>query len=528
MNELLKNGVEGNLEEVERILKKSPELARKKGTITDLSGRIFENFMIFQLASWYLDLEMCEIILKYLDENQAALQWKELENDRKDIHQKYGKHFDFQKIIDRYSKFKNTSWGFDIESKGKEYRDTQIGGAQKEFPAWLIYAVCESGSDTAWTKKDFSRKITREYDKNYLSLWFKGKEYYIHCFSRGKRKEIPEHEWPLNDYMEWYPNMVTEFWEEFDHDSSNMSILKLKREEQRDNFRQKLFGQKSLKQSSLTSINDVGVIKISIAIPYHQLTFGKELGRGSFGIVYKGEYQFGQVAIKTLLHQELKESLIEDFKKEASIMASLRSPFIVSLYGICLEKPHYSIVMEYMANGSLSNFIQSEKPIEWKIRYQIGIDVGGGLAYLHNHEMVHCDLKSLNILLDVNYRARISDFGLSKVKLDTSFSTVSGGSTRWMAPELFEEGAKSTKAADVFAYGVVLWELGSRKFPFATTRNEAVPMLVCRGKREEITKDTPPSMARLIAKCWDGRAESRPKIDEAVKTLQAEQASYKF
>jgi hypothetical protein len=280
--------------------------------------------------------------------------------------------------------------------------------------------------------------------------------------------------------------------------------------------------------SAQIKVDNRGDIKLSIAIPYHQLTFGKELGRGGFGIVYEGQYQFGQVAIKTLLHQDLKNSLIEDFKKEASMMASLRSPFIVSLYGVCLEKPHYSIVMEYMANGSLSNLLQNEKPIEWKIRYQIGLDVGGGLAYLHNYQMVHCDLKSLNILLDINHRAKISDFGLSKVKLETSFSTVAGGSTRWMAPELFDEGAKSTKAADVFAYGLVLWELGARKFPFATTRNEAVPMLVCRGKREEITKDTPPSMAKLIAKCWDGRAEVRPPMDEAVKTLQAEQASYKF
>jgi WD40 repeat protein len=282
---------------------------------------------------------------------------------------------------------------------------------------------------------------------------------------------------------------------------------------------------KGLKEKKEVNLN---ALKLSIAISYQQLTFGEELGRGGFGVVYKGEYQFGQVAIKTLLHQELKNSLIEDFKKEASMMASLRSPFIVSLYGVCLEKPHYSIVMEYMANGSLSNLLQNEKPIEWKIRYQIGLDVGGGLAYLHNYQMVHCDLKSLNILLDINHRAKISDFGLSKVKLETSFSTVAGGSTRWMAPELFDEGAKSTKAADVFAYGLVLWELGARKFPFATTRNEAVPMLVCRGKREEITKDTPPSMAKLIAKCWNGRAESRPKIDEAVKTLQIEQTTYKF
>jgi WD40 repeat protein len=283
-----------------------------------------------------------------------------------------------------------------------------------------------------------------------------------------------------------------------------------------------------IKEPMPKKIDEDGAIKISITIPYNQLTLGKELGRGGFGIVYEGQYQYGQVAIKTLLHQELKDSLVEDFKKEAFMMANLRSPFIVSLYGVCLEKPHYSIVMEYMSNGSLSNLLQNQKPFEWKIRYQIGIDVGGGLAYLHNHEMIHCDLKSLNILLDVNHRAKISDFGLSKVKLETSFSTVSGGSTRWMAPELFDEGAKSTKAADVFAFGVILWELGARKFPFATTRNEAVPLLVLQGKREKVTADTPPTMAQLIGKCWDGRAENRPKIDEAVKTLQAEQVSYKF
>lgn len=107
----------------------------------------------------------------------------------------------------------------------------------------------------------------------------------------------------------------------------------------------------------------------------------------------------------------------------------------------------------------------------------------------------------------------------------TLIGATSGGSTRWMAPELFaEEDAKSTKASDVFSYGVVLWELGSRKIPFENSRNEAVSRLVEKGKRETITSDTPPSMAQLISHCWDGRANQRPTMEAAVKILREKQA----
>jgi tRNA A-37 threonylcarbamoyl transferase component Bud32 len=282
-----------------------------------------------------------------------------------------------------------------------------------------------------------------------------------------------------------------------------------------------------------TLIDTQGSIEISLAIPYQDLVFGKSLGQGAYGIVYRGEYKYADVAIKKLLVQELDQEALDEFKHEASVMAKLRSPYIVQLYGVCLEKPYYSMVMEYLSNGSLYSLLHADQAISWTTRYQIGVDVSCGLAYLHHQNIIHADLKSLNILLDKQTHAKITDFGLSKVKSTSSSASrgaSNGGSVRWMAPELFDAYAKTTKLSDVFSFAIVLWELGSRKIPYEkkAPRNEVVSILICKGVREEINKETPPSMAALIAKCWDGRAEQRPSIDDAVKILKEEQLSYKF
>src|SRR5262249_41445266 len=161
----------------------------------------------------------------------------------------------------------------------------------------------------------------------------------------------------------------------------------------------------------------------------------------------------------------------------------------------------------------------SKESLTWKTRYQIGLDISMGVAYLHSQGIIHADLKSLNVLLDVLFRAKISDFGLSKLKLTTSASTVvgpsgNGGSIRWMAPELFtEEVATTTKPSDVYSYGIILWELGARHLPFLNKapKDIQVPRLLEKGMIEDIATDTPPTMAKLISRCWDRRTDQRPK-----------------
>jgi serine/threonine protein kinase len=190
------------------------------------------------------------------------------------------------------------------------------------------------------------------------------------------------------------------------------------------------------------------------------------------------------------------------------------------------------MLMEFMPGGSLDKYLQNPGTISWKTRYQIGIDVGVGITYLHGQDKVHCDLKSMNVLLDNNHRAKITDFGLSRTKSENStYGDFTGGSILWMAPELFEEDAKNSKEADVYSYGVVLWELGARKFPLSAAKSRMdIYNHVCgpNGRQERVTSDTPPGMARLIGKCWNKRTEIRPKMDEAVKELKEEQAKLRY
>ena len=274
-------------------------------------------------------------------------------------------------------------------------------------------------------------------------------------------------------------------------------------------------------------------------IPDHSLTTSYEIGRGGFGIVNKGTYNTVHVAIKKLNYQNLSQSAVEDFKQELSIMSKLNSPYVVKLVGACLEPPHYSLVMEYLPNGDLHDFLLKSEEISWKVRYQIAIDIGQGIKYLHGQEpaIIHGDLKSLNVLLDTDYRAKIADFGLAKVKIASSVSTQLGGkqgiSVRWEAPEvLFSEGneRKKSKASDMYSYGTILWELGARKLPypeqsnnqvFASKFQELQQGISDEKAREIITQDTPPAMAKLIARCWKERNQ-RPVIADVVKIIEAE------
>jgi serine/threonine protein kinase len=128
---------------------------------------------------------------------------------------------------------------------------------------------------------------------------------------------------------------------------------------------------------------------------------------------------------------------------------------------------------------------------------------------LHECGIVHCDLKSENILLDSKQRAKITDFGMAALRNDhvtdgeSSYGTWSGGTYRWMAPELFCQGSKNSKAGDVYSYGMVLWQLGSRKEPYATINS--LPQLakhIAENNNEIISLNTPQAIKKVIELCW--------------------------
>ncbi len=287
---------------------------------------------------------------------------------------------------------------------------------------------------------------------------------------------------------------------------------------------------RSISPSSPRSVDEVGEMKISLSLAYQDLEFDEKdkLGSGAYGTVYKGIYKFNEVAVKKLHVDHLSESAVAELKQEAGILGSMRSDYIVRLNGVCLEEPNFCLVMELMPKGSLYNVLQnSPGELPLSVRYRIGLDVCYGLYHLHEVNILHRDLKSLNVLLDDRFRAKITDFGLSKIKSEMgSMSSSKGmkGTLGWMAPELFAEKPEATTAADIYAYGMVLFELMANPYriPFhGLAPASVISAKLTRGdKQETISESCPPKMAQLMRACWQ-EPEKRPPAKVLAKSLSA-------
>ncbi|CAL5375686.1 unnamed protein product [Camellia sinensis] len=198
--------------------------------------------------------------------------------------------------------------------------------------------------------------------------------------------------------------------------------------------------------------------------------FSVKLGQGGFGSVYQGMLPDGtKIAVKKLegIGQGKKE-----FRAEVSIIGSVHHVHLVNLKGFCAEGSHRLLVYEYMGNGSLDRWIFKNKRgghmLEWETRFNIALGTAKGLAYLHEEcdvKIVHCDIKPENVLLDDNFMAKVSDFGLAKLmaREESRVFTVVRGTRGYLAPEWITNYAISEKS-DVYSFGMVLLEvIGGRK-----------------------------------------------------------------
>jgi TPR repeat protein len=179
--------------------------------------------------------------------------------------------------------------------------------------------------------------------------------------------------------------------------------------------------------------------------------------------------------------------------------------------------------MEYMPQGSLFGILHNKKKsIQWETRIKWAQEIACGIVSLHADNILHRDIKSLNVLLK-NDEAKLTDFGLSRVKAETRSTTKASqsvGTLSWMAPELFQRKAKFTFKSDIYSVGMTFWEIASRAIPFQDADNpELIPTWVKEGEREEIPADCPPKFASAIQTCWDALQENRPTSTELAEFL---------
>ncbi|KAH6813270.1 ACT-like protein tyrosine kinase family protein [Perilla frutescens var. frutescens] len=250
------------------------------------------------------------------------------------------------------------------------------------------------------------------------------------------------------------------------------------------------------------------------------LKFGSKVASGSYGDLYRGTYRSQDVAIKILKAERLNAELQNEFAQEVFIMRKIRHKNVVQFIGACTRPPNLCIVTEYMSGGSVYDFLHKQKG-SFKLPglLKVAIDVSKGMDFLHQNNIIHRDLKGANLLMDENEVVKVGDFGVARVKAQTGVMTAETGTYRWMAPEIIEHKPYDHKA-DVFSFGVVLWELLTGKLPYEfLTPLQAAVAVVQRGLRPTIPKHTNTKLAELLERCWLRDPTLRPDFSEITEIL---------
>ncbi|KAG0262957.1 hypothetical protein DFQ27_002024 [Actinomortierella ambigua] len=245
---------------------------------------------------------------------------------------------------------------------------------------------------------------------------------------------------------------------------------------------------------------------------------GVVIGVGGYGNVYHAHWEGREVAIKRLYVAHAETINDESIQREVQLLESLRDKHIIQFYGTTSHEDRLVIVMEYAEGGCLQRAIQQRR-LDWPNKTRIAEEIARGLAYIHHKGVLHRDLKSMNVLLSRQMEAKLCDFGLATIKVrSASMSTALRGTFRWMAPELFGARPKYSTKSDMYALGMVMWEMAANcTVPFQEQLdNMAVIALVVQGHREELPETTPSEYRRWVERCWDQNPDKRPEASEII------------
>ncbi|KAH1035488.1 hypothetical protein GYH30_055459 [Glycine max] len=254
--------------------------------------------------------------------------------------------------------------------------------------------------------------------------------------------------------------------------------------------------------------------------PKH-LKYGTQIASGSYGELFKGVYCSQEVAIKVLKADHVNSELQREFAQEVYIMRKVRHKNVVQFIGACTKPPGLCIVTEFMSGGSVYDYLHKQKGFfKFPTLLKVAIDVSKGMNYLHQHNIIHRDLKAANLLMDENCTVKVADFGVARVKAQSGVMTAETGTYRWMAPEVIEHKPYDHKA-DVFSFGIVLWELLTGKLPYEyLTPLQAAIGVVQKGLRPTIPKNTHPKYVELLERSWQQDPTLRPDFSEIIEILQ--------
>uniref|UniRef100_A0A3Q3X5C5 Tyrosine-protein kinase receptor n=1 Tax=Mola mola TaxID=94237 RepID=A0A3Q3X5C5_MOLML len=287
------------------------------------------------------------------------------------------------------------------------------------------------------------------------------------------------------------------------------------------------------------SANDV-YVPDEWEVPREKITVLRELGQGSFGMVYEGiakDIVKGdpdtRVAIKTVNESASLRERIE-FLNEASVMKAFSCHHVVRLLGVVSKGQPTLVVMELMTHGDLKSYLRSLRPDSennpsgrppptLKEMIQMAAEIADGMAYLNAKKFVHRDLAARNCMVAEDYTVKIGDFGMTRDIYETDYYRKGGKGllpVRWMAPESLKDGV-FTAHSDCWSFGVVLWEISTlAEQPYQGLSNEQVLKFVMDGGYLDRPENCPERMHSLMQMCWQYNPKMRPMFHEIIEMLR--------
>jgi serine/threonine protein kinase len=267
-----------------------------------------------------------------------------------------------------------------------------------------------------------------------------------------------------------------------------------------------------------------------LEIQRDELIIMGKLCSGGFSTVYRGEWRYTSIAVK-VLRCAIGDKAYASLQTELAVLSQLRHPRILTLMGVCRDlhtaDGSVGLLMELMERGSLysilhSNFASPFAPTSTIERLRLALDIADGMRFLHHSGVVHRDLKSGNVLVSGDGRAKIADFGLSSYhqQAQTHVTNVMG-TPAWSSPEVIRGEGAITASADVFSFGVILWELLTGLSPWEGKTTVQIIFMSMQGTNLSLNhtvRTDSPDVAYMMDRCFLG-ATSRPKFSELYKEV---------
>jgi serine/threonine protein kinase len=251
---------------------------------------------------------------------------------------------------------------------------------------------------------------------------------------------------------------------------------------------------------------------------------------GGTAYVHQGNFGGEVVAVKIPIHAcSLNQKQFKEFLRELDVMANVKHPNCVMLLAACEDRNEPFLVMEWMHGGNLHEALGKDDPdaLPLHVRLRIAREIASAIEYLHRCQIYHGDLKSLNVLLTSDLVSKICDFGAAIQRLNTiatqSSRTDHAASLQltplYCAPELFQ-GEKPNAKSDIYAFGMIMYELLTCKLPFEGVKPDLLPTIICNGGRPEVpdpmdphTSKFPPAFFDVMQRCWHPDPAFRPTAE---------------